>query len=240
MKTTLALFAVLATLAGAPQGAAALPKTAQAGVPEDTEEAAPPLPLPPPPPAVQPAPVYVPAPAQAHVVRAVPVMIVPNPAIDNNFRKTYKFGLGLDFMGPAYTIGLTAHWNVSSLLGLSGTFGFVGPQVVTLQARLTPVDGKWTPYVAGGVSFLLNPESHTDCGAWETNGAYECSEVKKGDGFLFPDTNVIGSLEVGAMVITRHGFSAQLGVTFLLSSHYKDEYNLLTVPWPKIGLSWYF
>ena len=31
-----------------------------------------------------------------------------------------------------------------------------------------------------------------------------------------------------------------LGVTFYINDKYKDEFGMLTIPWPKIGLSWYF
>jgi hypothetical protein len=38
--------------------------------------------------------------------------------IDSDWRRIKKLGLGLDFMGPAYSLGLTAHWNISYLFGL--------------------------------------------------------------------------------------------------------------------------
>jgi hypothetical protein len=151
-------------------------------------------------------------------------------------------------MGPAYTLGLSAHWNMTSTFGLSATFGFVGPQVLTLQARIMPLDGKWTPYIAGGVSFLLNPgwDGHNvsyDCaptvdGYYGGCGSY--ASDKTGDDFIFSGTNVVPSVEVGVMVLTHRGFSAQLGFTFYLNGSYQDELGVMTVPWPKVGLAWYF
>jgi len=29
-------------------------------------------------------------------------------------------------------------------------------------------------------------------------------------------------------------------VTFYINDKYKDAFDLVTIPWPKIGLSWYF
>jgi hypothetical protein len=178
--------------------------------------------------------------------RPVPMSAKYGIPLDSNWRRIKKLGLGLDFMGPAYTIGVTAHWNISYLFGVSATFGFAGPQVITLQARVMPVDGKWTPYVAAGASFLLNPgfgkpEAMADC-APDYYGNTSCMESsgKTGDGFLFKDRNIIPSIEVGAMVITHRGFSAQLGVTFYINDKYKDAFDLITIPWPKIGLAWYF
>jgi hypothetical protein len=168
--------------------------------------------------------------------------------LDSNWRRIKKLGLGLDIMGPAYTIGVTAHWNISYLFGLSATFGFAGPQVITVQARVMPLDGKWTPYVAVGASFLLNPGfgKHDDymasmeCSDPYGGGCAQVSHKQTGDDFLFKGRNILPSVEVGAMVITHRGFSAQLGVTFYINDKYKDAYDLVTIPWPKIGLSWYF
>jgi hypothetical protein len=195
------------------------------------------------------APAPTPGDLRASAARApVPVTIVPGP-LDRNFRKVYKLGLGLEILGPAYTLGLSGNWNVSHTFGLSATFGFVGPQVLTLQARLMPLDGKWTPYVAGGVSFLLNPgwgehESYSSCAAPAYGSAgYSCTDTyssKTGDDFIFKDTNIVPSVEVGVMVLTHRGFSAQLGFTFYINGSYKDEFGILTVPWPKVGLAWYF
>jgi hypothetical protein len=42
------------------------------------------------------------------------------------------------------------------------------------------------------------------------------------------------------MVVTHRGFSAQLGVTLYINDKYKDAYNMVVMPWPKVGLSWYF
>ena len=165
--------------------------------------------------------------------------------LDSNWRRIKKLGLGLDFMGPAYTIGVTAHWNISYLFGLSATFGFAGPQVITLQARVMPLDAKWTPYVAVGASFLLNPgfgkpEVYADCASDSYGGCSDVGSSRTGDNFLFKGRNILPSVEVGAMVITHRGYSAQLGVTFYINDKYKASYDLVTIPWPKIGLSWYF
>jgi len=236
---------------------------------------APPLPeLPPPPAAPAPAPAARPAttdivvPGPSVTVTCVTQPCQPRPAVrisdpeeprlrpvpmsarygiplDSNWRRIKKLGLGLDFMGPAYTIGLSAHWNISYLFGLSATFGFAGPQVISVQARVMPLDGKWTPYLAVGGSFLLNP------GFGKSQVVYDCasdyygscgggSDSKTGDNFLFKGRNILPSVEVGAMVITHRGFSAQLGFTFYINDKYKDAFNVVVMPWPKIGLAWYF
>jgi hypothetical protein len=204
------------------------------------------------PPCQAPAVRIAPAPVAAAPIRVNPVPMSAKYGIplDSNWRRIKKLGLGLDIMGPAYTLGVTAHWNISYLFGLSATFGFVGPQIITLQARVMPLDAKWTPYLAVGASFLLNPGfgkgHHDSMAAMECTGdAYSggCMDVgsaKKGDELLFKGRNILPSVEVGAMVITHRGFSAQLGVTFYINDKYKDAFDLLTIPWPKIGLSWYF
>ncbi|HEY3356311.1 MAG TPA: hypothetical protein VGQ83_23870 [Polyangia bacterium] len=188
------------------------------------------------------------APAPAPVPAPLPLRL-PRAYLDQNFRKQYKLGLGLEIMGPAYTIGLAGHWNLTSTFGVSATFGFVGPQVLTLQARLMPLDGKWTPYVAGGVSFLLNPgwdgHSYSSCMApsyGDYTSGYSCNATssKTGDDFIFKGTNVVPSFEVGVMVLTSRGFSAQLGFTFYVNGNYREDLGVLTVPWPKVGLAWYF
>jgi hypothetical protein len=272
MTTRLALAATTFALAAS----LALPAAAQVPSVEDLEEPAAPLPPPPPPlpppaPTAAPAPappaapaVVVPGDRVTVVCAAPPCAAHPAPApaalpparlpmtlrrglnLDANWRKVYKLGLGLDLMGPAYTLGVTAHWNITSLFGVSATFGFIGPQVLTLQARLMPLDNKWTPYVAAGVSFLLNPgfgqgSAETDCVADEYG--YGCTGSdggRVGDDLLFKGRNIVPSLEVGVMVVTYRGFSAQLGVTFYINDKYRDDFDLLTIPWPKVGLSWYF
>jgi hypothetical protein len=166
--------------------------------------------------------------------------------LDSNWRRIHKLGIGLDIMGPAYTIGLSAHWNINWLFGLSATFGFAGPQVITVQARVTPLDKKWTPYVALGASFLLNPgfgkgDAMVDCApSTYDGGCMDVSSARKGDDLIFRGQNIVPSVEVGAMVLTHRGFSAQLGMTFYINTHYKEAFDLVTIPWPKIGLSWYF
>ncbi|MBI5479444.1 MAG: hypothetical protein HY906_11335 [Deltaproteobacteria bacterium] len=234
-----------------------------------------PLPLlpppPPPPPAARPAPATVVVPGNSVTVTCVtppcaaqpavridpapiaPLQVNPVPLsaqygipLDSNWRRIHKLGLGLDIMGPAYTLGVSAHWNISYLFGLSATFGFVGPQVITLQARIMPLDGKWTPYVAAGVSFLLNPgfgkgQTVADCAPdYYGGGCMDVSSDRTGDELLFKGRNIIPNVEVGAMVITHRGFSAQLGVTFYINDKYQAAFDLLTIPWPKIGLAWYF
>ena len=244
--------------------------------PEDAFPPPPPLPPPPPPPpapprVAQPAPATVVVPGDTVTVTCVTPPCGAKPAIrlstaplapirvnpvrmsakygipiDSNWRRIHKFGLGLDIMGPAYSLGVTASWNISSMFGLSATFGFVGPQVITLQGRFMPLDSKWTPYVALGASFLLNPgfggaEVMAECAPDPYGGG--CSDMsyeKKGDQLLFKGRNIIPNVEVGVMVLTHRGFSAQLGVTFYINDHYKEAFDLLTIPWPKIGLAWYF
>jgi hypothetical protein len=266
MRAVLATTIVLALVAFGPRTAGAQMPPEEL-LEDEPDEAAPPPPpvaprrrLPPPAPLPPPLPVRTivvvqceappcpaaPAPAAPPVPAAPTGGGLPRSAFDANYRKVYKLGLGLEIMGPAYTLGLAAHWNVSSMFGLSATFGFVGPQVVTLQARLMPIDGKWTPYVAGGVSFLLNPgwtgSSSNDCLARsDWGGTADCSSsTAKGDSFIFKGTNVVPSAEVGVMVLTHRGFSAQLGFTFYINPSYQDHLGVITVPWPKVGLAWYF
>jgi hypothetical protein len=200
-----------------------------------------------PPCVAQPAVRLAPAPVAPIRVNPVPMSAKYGIPLDSNWRRIHKLGLGLDIMGPAYTLGVTAHWNISYLFGLSATFGFVGPQVITVQARLMPLDAKWTPYVAAGASFLLNPGfgqgsdslASRECAA-DSYGCVDLGSGRTGDGLLFKGRNIIPNVEVGAMVITHRGFSAQLGVTFYINNKYKEAFDLLTIPWPKIGLAWYF
>jgi hypothetical protein len=276
MKTPLTIVAVTLVTCLALPAASQAPSVADLEESPDEVFPAPPLPeLPPPPPprrpAARPAPTEVVVPGNSVTVTCVappcqarpavriapaplaPIQVNPVPMsakygipIDSNWRRIHKLGLGLDIMGPAYTLGVSAHWNISYLFGLSATFGFVGPQVITLQARVMPLDSKWTPYVAAGASFLLNPgfgKGHAvaDCSAdYYGGGCVDVGSNKTGDELLFKGRNIIPNVELGAMVITHRGFSAQLGVTFYINNKYKDAFDLLTIPWPKIGLAWYF
>jgi hypothetical protein len=77
-------------------------------------------------------------------------------------------------------------------------------------------------------------------GDYYGGGCSSSSSSKTGDDFIFKGTNVVPSVEVGVMVLTHRGFSAQLGFTFYINGNYQDSLGVLTVPWPKVGLAWYF